>query len=54
MLRDRQNSYKNLYSIESIDSVADRIVACLNLEEILNNYNTWNHLTVRKQINSPF
>ena len=33
------------YSIESMDSDTDRVVANLNLEEILNNYNTWNYLT---------
>ena len=34
------------YSIESMDSDTDRLVASLNLEEIIKNYNTWNHLTV--------
>ena len=28
------------YSIESMDSDADCVVASLNLEEVLNNYNT--------------
>ena len=28
------------YSLESIDSDTDRIVVSLNLEEIINNYNT--------------
>ena len=32
------------YSIESMDSDTDHIVATLNLEEITNN-KTWNHLT---------
>ena len=27
-----------------------RIVASLNLEEIWNNYNTWNHLTMSKRM----
>ena len=30
--------------IESMDSDTDRLVASLNLEEIIKNYNTWNHL----------
>ena len=38
------------YSIESMDSDTESIVANLNLEDITNNYNTWNHLTVHKQI----
>ena len=46
MLRD-QKSPK-----ESMDSNADRVVARLNIEEIINNYNTWNHLTVSKLISS--
>ena len=33
-----------------MDYDSDRVVACLNLEEILNNYNTWKHLTVGKLI----
>ena len=40
------------YSIESMDSDTDRVVASLNLEEIIKNYNTWNHLTVGKLISS--
>ena len=35
-----------------MDSDTDRIVASLNLEQILNNYNTWNRLTVGKLISS--
>ena len=35
-----------------MDSNIDRIVVSFNLEEIINNYNTWNHLTVGKIINS--
>ena len=31
---------KRTFSIESIDTDTDRVVACLNLEEIINNYNT--------------
>ena len=43
------------YSIESMDSDTDRVVASLNLEEIIKNYNSWNHLTVGKLISSvPF
>ena len=38
------------YSIESMDSDTDRLVASLNLEEIIKNYNTWNYLTVGKLI----
>ena len=38
------------YSIESMDSNTDHIVASLNLEEVLNNYNTWNYLTVGQLI----
>ena len=30
------------YSIESMDGDTDHIVTSLNLEEALNNYNTWN------------
>ena len=33
-------------SIESIVSETDHIVANLSLEEIIDNYNTLNHLTV--------
>ena len=40
------------YSIESMDSDTDRLVASLNLEEIIKSYNTWNHLTVGKLISS--
>ena len=40
------------YSIESMDSDTDRVVARLNLEEIIKNYNTWNHLTLGKLISS--
>ena len=40
------------YSIESMDNDTDPIIASLNLEEIINNYNTWNHLTVAKLISS--
>ena len=47
--RNAQRSTKPLqrtYSIESMDSDTDRAVASLNLEEVLNNYCTWNYLTV--------
>ena len=53
-----QGSTKSLqrsYSIESMDSDTDRIVASLDLEGITNNYKTWNHLAVSKQLSSiPF
>ena len=43
------------YSIESMDSDTDCIVANLDLEGIINNHKIWNHLTVCKQMNSiPF
>ena len=35
-----------------MDSDVGRIVANLNFEEIINNYNTWNNLTVGKLISS--
>ena len=43
-----QRSTKSLersYSIESMDSNRDHIVASLDLEGITNNYKTWNRLT---------
>ena len=40
------------YCRASMDSDSDRVVASLNLEEIVNNYNTCNHLTVGKLISS--
>ena len=40
------------YITESMESDTDHIVASLNLEEIINNYNTWNHLIVDKLISS--
>ena len=49
-----QGSTKSLlrsYSIESMDSDTDCIVADLGLEGT-NNYNTWNPLAVCKQMNS--
>ena len=45
-------SLQKSYSIESMDSDTDRIVASIDLEGITNNYKTWNHLTVCKQMNS--
>ena len=33
-----------------MDCNTDRIVASLNLEEVLNNYNTWNYLTLSQLI----
>ena len=45
-------SLQRSYSIESMDSDTDSIVASLDLEGITNNYKTWNHLTVCKQMNS--
>ena len=50
-----QGSTKSLqrsYSVESMDSDTDCIVASLDLEGITNNYKTWNHLAVRKQMKS--
>ena len=35
-----------------MDSDTDRVVASLNYEDVLNNYNTWNYLTVHQLINS--
>ena len=35
-----------------MDSDTDRVDASLKLEEITNNYNTWNHLSVGKLISS--
>ena len=35
-----------------MDSDTDCIVAGFNLEEVLNNYNTWNYLTVGQLISS--
>ena len=53
-----QESTKTLqrsYTIESMDSDTDHIVASLHLEGITNNYKTWNRLAVCKQISSiPF
>ena len=43
-------SLQRTYSIESMDSDTDCIVASLDLEAITNNYKTWNHLTVCKQM----
>ena len=40
------------YSIEGVDSDTDRLVASLDREEIIKNYNTWNHITVGKLISS--
>ena len=37
------------YSIESIDSDSDCVITNFNLEDI-DNYNTWNHLTVCKHM----
>ena len=48
MLSNQQSTY----SIESMESDTDRVVASLNLEEIIKNYNTWNHLTVGKLTSS--
>ena len=43
-------SQRRTYSIESMDSDTFHLDACLNLEEALNNYNTWNYLTVGQLI----
>ena len=40
------------YSIESMDNDTDRVVASLNLDEIIKNYDTWNHFTAGKLISS--
>ena len=48
-----QGSTKSLqrpHSVESMDSDTDCIVANLDQEGITNNYNTWNHLAVSKQM----
>ena len=45
-------SLQRSYSIKSMDSNTDCIVASLDLEGIMNNYETWNHSTVCKQMNS--
>ena len=42
-------SLQRSYSIESMDS-DNHIVASLDLEGIRNNYKTWNHLAVCKQM----
>ena len=47
-------SLQRSYSIESIDSDTDRIVASLDLQGITNNYKTWNHLTVQTNELNPF
>ena len=46
-----QGSTKHLqrtYRLESMDSDTNHQFTSLNLEEIINNYNIWNHLTVDK------
>ena len=35
-----------------MDSNTDHVFASLNLEEVLNDYNTWNYLTVGKLLSS--
>ena len=40
------------YCIESMDCDRDRVVVSVNFEEVLNNYNTWNHLIAGKPISS--
>ena len=48
-----QGSTKSLqrtYNIEIMDSDTDHIFANLNLEEIINDYNSSNHVGVGKQI----
>ena len=45
-------SLQRSYSMESMDCDTDHIIASLDLEGITNNYKTWNHLTVCKQMNS--
>ena len=48
-----QGSTKSLqrsYSIKSIDSDSDHIVASLHQEDIINNYKTWDHLSRFSQL----
>ena len=45
-------SLQKSYSIESMDSDTDHIVANLNLKGIIDNCKTWNHLAVCKQMSS--
>ena len=52
MIRDQKKKKQRTYSIESMDNDTDRVIASLNLEEELNDYNTWKHLTVGKLISS--
>ena len=52
MLTDQLTPDKRTYRIESMDSDTDRVVSSLNLEEMINNYNTWNQLTVGKALSS--
>ena len=41
---------KSLNRSYSMDSENNRVVANLNLEDKINNSNTWNHLTACKQM----
>ena len=43
---------RKTYNIESMDSDTDHVVTSLNLEEVLNNFNTWNYSTVGQLISS--
>ena len=45
-LKKKKKNRYIFYIIESMDSKTNSVVASLNLEEVLNNYNAWNYLTV--------
>ena len=47
-------SLQRFYSIECMNCDTDLIVTNLNLEDMINNYDIWNHLTEDKQISSIF
>ena len=42
-------SLKRFYSIESMGSETNRIVANFNIEDAINNFKAWNYLTVCKK-----
>ena len=50
--RGSTKSLQRSYSVESMNSNTECIVASLDLEGITNNKNTWNHLAVCKQIST--
>ena len=49
-----QELTKSLHRSYSIKSNTDCIVVNLNLEDIINNYNNFNHLNVCKQMSANF